>query len=270
METIKKGTRQHGVTILLQELLCEAGYNISIDGDFGPSTDKAVRDFQKQNGMFIDGVVGTKTWIKFTLMFPEYFQEMTNKFLSQKDIDKVAKDLGVESAAVSAVREVEAGGSGFHGLRPKILFEGHTFWKRLKKYGIEPGQYRQGNENILYPKWTNDVRKYYKEDQYARLDQARNIHEEAALESASWGLFQIMGYHWESLGYASIKNFVSKNYKSENEHLRAFAKFLEINNLVRHLRALDWAKFARGYNGPAYKKNRYDEKLAAAYQRHKT
>ena len=31
------------------------------------------------------------------------------------------------------------------------------------------------------------------------------------------------------------------------------------------LKAKDWANFARGYNGPAYAKNRYDVKLAAAY-----
>lgn len=33
------------------------------------------------------------------------------------------------------------------------------------------------------------------------------------------------------------------------------------------LQAKDWAEFARRYNGPAYKENRYDEKLAKAYQK---
>lgn len=269
METIKKGTSRKGATILLQELLRKAGYNVAVDGDFGPGTDKAVRDFQKKNGLEADGVVGPKSWMKFTVMFPDYFKKLTAKFLSQKDINKVAKDLGVEPAAVKAVREVEAGGSGFRGERPKILFEGHVFWKQLKKHGINPQQHRAGNENILYPRWTKQIRKYYKEDQYARLEKAKKINEAAALESASWGLFQLMGYHWESLDYASVKAFVKLMHKSEGEHLKAFARFLKANNLVAPLKALDWAKFARGYNGPGFRQNKYDEKLAAAYKRNK-
>ena len=269
METIKKGTSKKGATILLQEVLRKAGYALSVDGDFGPGTDKAVRDFQAKNGLEVDGIVGPKGWMKLMVMFPDYFERLTTKFLSQNDINKVAKDLGVEPAAVKAVREVEAGGSGFRGERPKILFEGHVFWKQLKKHGIDPQQHRVGNEDILYPRWTSAIKKYYRGDQYARLEKAKTINEDAALESASWGLFQIMGYHWEPLGYASAKAFVKLMNKNEGEHLKAFAQFLKANNLVRFLKALDWAKFARGYNGPGFRQNKYDEKLAAAYRRNK-
>jgi len=37
--------------------------------------------------------------------------------------------------------------------RPVILFEGHIFWRELKKQGLDPEKYVAGNENILYPKW---------------------------------------------------------------------------------------------------------------------
>jgi len=266
METIKKGTSRKSSTILLQELLRKAGYDISVDGDFGPGTDRAVRDFQKKNKLEADGVVGPKSWMKLMVLFPDYFEKLTTKFLSQNDINRVAKDLGVEPAAVKAVREVEAGGSGFQGERPKILFEGHWFWKRLKAHGIDPSKHKAGNEDIVYSRWTT---KYYKGDQFARLEKAKKIHEDAALESASWGLFQIMGYHWKALGYKSAKDFVKKMYKSEGEHLKAFAAFLKANNLVQPLKDLNWAKFARGYNGPGYKKNKYDTKMAAAYKKNK-
>jgi peptidoglycan hydrolase-like protein with peptidoglycan-binding domain len=269
MDTIKQGTTQKGATFLLQELLREAGYAISVDGDFGPGTDRAVRDFQRKNKLEADGVVGPKSWMKFMLLFPGHFEKLAEKFLSQDDIDQVAEDLGVEPVAVKAVREVEAGGAGFRGERPKILFEGHIFWKQLQQRGIDPGRHETGNEDILYPRWTDAIRKYYRGDQYARLEKARTINEDAALESASWGLFQILGYHWKSLGYASIQEFVERMHKSEGEHLQAFARFLKANDLVKYLKALDWAKFARGYNGPAYKQNKYDEKLAAAYEKNK-
>ena len=202
------------------------------------------------------------------VLFPGHFEKLTARFLSQADINKVAKDLGVEPAAVNAVCEVEAGGTGFQGERPKILFEGHEFYKQLKKRGIDPLKHAEGNEDILYPRWNASIKKYYKGDQYARLEKARKINEDAAMESTSWGLFQIMGYHWKSLGYKNAKSFVKQMYKNEGEHLKAFAEFLKANNLVQPLRNLNWSKFARGYNGPGYKKNKYDIKMASAYKKH--
>ena len=50
-------------------------------------------------------------------------------WLSQADLDRSAAALRVDRAAIKAVYEVEAGGGGFLGLRPKILFEGHVFWR---------------------------------------------------------------------------------------------------------------------------------------------
>ena len=92
METIKRGTSKKGATILLQELLREAGYAVGVDGIFGAGTDRAVRDFQHKNKLEADGIVGPKTWMKFTVMFPDHFQQIVNKFLSQADINNVAKE----------------------------------------------------------------------------------------------------------------------------------------------------------------------------------
>lgn len=46
----------------LQELLVAKGFDISIDNDFGPGTELAVRMFQKNNGLVADGIVGKNTW----------------------------------------------------------------------------------------------------------------------------------------------------------------------------------------------------------------
>jgi peptidoglycan hydrolase-like protein with peptidoglycan-binding domain len=39
---------------------------IKIDGNFGESTELAVKKYQKNNGLTQDGVVGPKTWEKIT------------------------------------------------------------------------------------------------------------------------------------------------------------------------------------------------------------
>lgn len=45
----------------LQRLLGRAGYAVKVDGDFGPTTKKAVMAFQKAQGLEVDGVVGPAT-----------------------------------------------------------------------------------------------------------------------------------------------------------------------------------------------------------------
>jgi peptidoglycan hydrolase-like protein with peptidoglycan-binding domain len=46
----------------LQELLCNNGHIIEKDGVFGKNTDIAVRNFQRQKGLKVDGIVGPETW----------------------------------------------------------------------------------------------------------------------------------------------------------------------------------------------------------------
>jgi murein L,D-transpeptidase YcbB/YkuD len=51
-----------GPVFVLQALLWKLGYNISIDGYFGPQTQAAVIDFQKKHGLAVDGITGPNTW----------------------------------------------------------------------------------------------------------------------------------------------------------------------------------------------------------------
>ncbi|MCU0567462.1 MAG: peptidoglycan-binding protein [Oculatellaceae cyanobacterium Prado106] len=61
---LRNGSRGDAVT-LLQDLLLAQSYRPGVvDGIFGPTTEQAVRTFQKNFGLTQDGVVGSKTWLK--------------------------------------------------------------------------------------------------------------------------------------------------------------------------------------------------------------
>ena len=59
--TIRLNSSGNFVTIL-QYLLNQYGYNLSLDGRFGTRTQNAVINFQKNNGLTQDGIVGRNTW----------------------------------------------------------------------------------------------------------------------------------------------------------------------------------------------------------------
>jgi len=58
---VRRGDREHPVRTL-QHLLRERGHPVAVDGSFGPLTDAAVRAFQEEKGLAVDGVVGRHTW----------------------------------------------------------------------------------------------------------------------------------------------------------------------------------------------------------------
>lgn len=58
---VRKGDREHPVRTL-QHLLRSRGRTVVADGIFGPKTEGAVRSFQKQKGLSVDGIVGPHTW----------------------------------------------------------------------------------------------------------------------------------------------------------------------------------------------------------------
>lgn len=68
--TIRTGSRSNFV-YLLQFLLVQNGYSLTVDGVFGSRTANAVRNFQIANNLASDGIVGPNTW-KTILTLPPY------------------------------------------------------------------------------------------------------------------------------------------------------------------------------------------------------
>jgi peptidoglycan hydrolase-like protein with peptidoglycan-binding domain len=45
-----------------QYLLRQRGFDVAADGDVGPLTVAAIRDFQKSQDLEVDGIIGNQTW----------------------------------------------------------------------------------------------------------------------------------------------------------------------------------------------------------------
>jgi hypothetical protein len=169
--------------------------------------------------------------------------------------------LGVGAAELWSVLSVETKGFGYlNDRRPQILFERHIFSRRTNHQfdaskpdisNPQPGGYGPAGAH-----------------QYDRLESAVDLDRTAALESASWGIGQLMGFNFQQGGFADVESMVTAMMASENDQLMAMGTWIVKNNLNKPMSKHDWAGFARGYNGANYAINQYDKKLASAFSRY--
>ncbi|HEY2015029.1 MAG TPA: N-acetylmuramidase domain-containing protein [Bryobacteraceae bacterium] len=179
--------------------------------------------------------------------------------LSAAGLAAASDGLCVSAAEIWTVLSVETAGCGFlPDRRPPILFERHIFSRltnhRFDTHDVsnpEPGGYGCPGA-----------------PQYQRLAAAIEFHRGAALQSASWGLAQILGSNFVPAGFGDVESMVAAMTASEDAQLAAFTKFLRSNCLDQSLKAHDWTALARGYNGPNFAINQYDVKLAKAFQKY--
>lgn len=257
---VKLGDKGESVR-LIEKLLSQRGYQLIEDAYFDENTQKAVLKYQADHGLVVDGIVGRKTLKALRTA------TATATTLGQSHIENAAIRLGVSVAAVLAVNEVESQSSGFlDDGRVVILYERHVMYKRLKAEDYDADSYATKSPNIVNARMGG-----YRGGaaEHSRLRAAQAIDHDIALESCSWGQYQIMGYHWDALGYQSVQHFVELMSESEANQLDAFVKFIELDsNLHKALKAKKWTDFAKLYNGPAYARNFYDVKLARAYAHH--
>jgi hypothetical protein len=183
------------------------------------------------------------------------------KKIDSVDLPKLASRIGCGEDEIHAFIDVETRGSGFDKQgRPMLLRERHYFYRLLK-----------GAERVKAVQMglANPTAGDYPKESYSWLAKAMQINETAALKSCSWGLGQIMGSNHAAAGYATVQDMVAAFCEDEEHQLSAAVNFIKFNKLDKALREHDWAAFARGYNGPAYRRNRYDVKLADAFAKWK-
>lgn len=181
-------------------------------------------------------------------------------------ITRMAREEGVEAASLLAIIQIESGGR-VHAMidgraEPLIRFEGHYFDRRLSGSLREKARVA----GLSSPKAGGIANPASQAGRWALLRRAAALAPDAAYESVSWGVGQVMGAHWQMLGYDSVAALVEEARSGLAGQARLMLRYLEKTGLRGALGRHDWAAVARGYNGPAYAANGYDRKLARAYR----
>jgi len=180
----------------------------------------------------------------------------------------IAAARGMEAAALLAVAEVESGGAAFAPVagrrEPVIRFEGHYFHRLI---GSDRARAKAVAAGLASPTPGKIKNPLGQAARWAMLERAIAIDAQAARESCSWGLGQVMGSHWKWLGFGSVLDLVALARRDVAGQIELMVRFIEKSNLKGALERRDWAGFARAYNGPGYRANRYDTKMAEAHGR---
>jgi hypothetical protein len=178
--------------------------------------------------------------------------------MSSNGLAAAAGALSTPATEIFTVLHVETKGCGFFpDRRPQILYERHIFSR------LTNGEFDDGDISSPTPGGYGATGAH----QYDRLARAIALNREAALQSASWGIGQIMGENFRLAGFATVEAMVSSMVVGEDDQLLAMARFLVARQLDDSLRSHDWTTFARGYNGPNFRSNKYDDQLNGEFQK---
>lgn len=146
----------------------------------------------------------------------------------------------LEWEAVAAFIEVESGGRGFDSKTGKILIQFEPSWFKRKAPYAPSGIWSVNKVDVQSKEWEafNDA---FKKDK------------NAAMESTSIGLGQIMGFHYKRLGYDEVGMMWDDAKRGEDRQVYQIVKFITTDkNLLTHLTNKDWHNVAKIYNGAGY------------------
>jgi hypothetical protein len=184
-----------------------------------------------------------------------------------KAAERAAAKYAIPTAAILAVIEVESAGKIYAVVNgrnePLIRFEGHYFDRRVVKIA----QARARLQGLASPKAGAVKNPASQAARWKLLERAAALDKQAAYESTSWGIGQVMGSHWKILGFKFVLELVETARRGVDGQLDLMMRYVEKTGLIPALQNQNWKAFARGYNGPAYAKNAYHIKLAEAFAR---
>lgn len=239
------------MTFTIREIQQHVG--VPTDGMWGPTTAEAVG---KALGMVAPAPFDRATFLA---------RYINRDAPAIDDLDRKAAAMVLKCsvAHIRAIEKVESNGTSFdQSGRPVILFEPHIF------YRLTGGRY--GSTSFSSKSWNRALYPKSYDGRWQQMADAAALDEDAALQSASWGLFQVMGFHYAACGFKTPQDYAAAMTADEDNHLEAMVSFIQSEGLDDELRACkagnpaSCVPFVSRYNGPGYKANNYHVKFANA------
>jgi hypothetical protein len=184
---------------------------------------------------------------------------------TEADYQSAAKRLRVPVAHVKAIAEVESAGETFWVIDGQELvpvrFEAHWFGK-LTGY-----RFNASHADLSCVEWNPALAATTRKGAWAQVRAAEALDLKAALEATSLGAFQVMGFNWQRLRYASADELFGA-MQTESGQLEAFARYIEADPaLLASLVIGAWRDVENHYNGGGFN-GAYAAKLQVAADRY--
>ena len=179
-------------------------------------------------------------------------------------LESLSEEKRIDTACSVAVLCVESSGRGFdrnNDGRMIVRFENHKFWKYWGK--TDPSRFRDHFTYDPGKVWTGHKWRSERSGEWQKfhgsqvrewevLNFARSIDDTAALLSISMGAPQIMGFHYERLGYRTVQEMFDEFAADIGAQITGFFDFMS-TAMVQRLRRQDFTGFAALYNGSGQK-----------------
>ena len=181
-----------------------------------------------------------------------------------KNIIDICKKQTIEAASLLTFISVETGGQGFDGKTGKIIIQFEPSWFKKKAPYAPSGLWSVNKVDVQSKEWS-------------AFNDAFKKNKDAAMQSTSIGIGQIMGFQYKRLGYKSVDDMWNDAKKGIEEQIKQMVKFINSDPKLRNaLKEHNWTKVATIYNGRGfmdlakkYHRTPYDEAMEIAYNRFK-
>ena len=173
--------------------------------------------------------------------------------INDNDYATTAKELGIEKEVLMAIASQESKHASFKAVKQAtILFERHKMYRLLIKKGNTKASVDALSKR--YPSIVNEDSGGHNDmTSYDKLKTAKSIDYDCAIQSCSWGKFQVMGFHYANL-YSSPRELEKAMNMCELQQFKYFVLYLKkTNGMVNALKSKNWEEIATLYNGPKWK-----------------
>lgn len=182
--------------------------------------------------------------------------------INDREIREIAENNGLTYPHLKAFIEVESGGSGF-AKDGRILIQFEPSWFRRHEPYAPSGKWSVNKVDVQKREWE-------------AFNDAWKISPRGAMLSTSIGLPQIMGFHFQRLGYRTVDEMWDDFKRGEYQQILALVRFIKTDDrLYKALMSKNWHTVASIYNGTKYRemairwgREPYDISLRKAFEKY--